>query len=103
MVVSTLGILAGVTTFAVGGITDTAQANACTTEQRTFETAIEAYRSETGTYPATEASLVSQGYLRDTPEWFQLRRDTMTSQIVVDGSIELNAAGATKGCSTASI
>ena len=103
VVISTLGILAGVTTFAVGGITDTAKANACTTEQRTFETAIEAYRSETGGYPATEAALVTQGYLRDEPEWFQLRRDPMSSQIVVDGSIELNAAGTAQGCSSANI
>ena len=103
VVISTLGILAGVTTFAVGGITDTAQANACTTEQRTLETAIEAYRSEVGAYPATEAALVSQDYLRAAPEWYRLRRDGMTSQIVVDGSIELSAAGTAKGCSSATI
>jgi len=98
VVISTLGILAGVTTFAVGGITTTAQANACTTEQRTFETSIEAYRSETGSYPSTEAALVAQGYLRSAPEWYQLRRDGMSNQIVVDGSIERNSAGTTKGC-----
>ncbi len=103
VVISTLGILAGVTTFAVGGITDTAQANACTTEQRTFETAIEAYRSETGGYPATEASLVSQGYLRAAPEWYRLRRDGMSNQIVVDGSIELSDAGTSKGCTSATV
>lgn len=98
VVISTLGILAGVTTFAVGGITTTAQANACTTEQRTFETSVEAYRSEVGSYPATEAALVAQGYLRAVPEWYQLRRDAMSSQIVVDGSIERSPAGTTKGC-----
>ncbi len=103
VVVATLGILAGVTTFAVGGITDTAQANACTTEQRTFETAIEAYRSEVGNYPSTEAALVAQGYLRTAPEWYELRRDGMSNEVVADGSVQLNAAGTAQGCTTANI
>jgi prepilin-type N-terminal cleavage/methylation domain-containing protein len=103
VVIATLGILAGVTTFAVGGITDTAQANACTTEQRTFETAIEAYRSEVGSYPSTVASLVAQDYLRTAPQWFELRRDGMTNEVVTDGSIQLNAAGTAQGCTTATI
>jgi prepilin-type N-terminal cleavage/methylation domain-containing protein len=101
VVIATLGILAGVTTFAVGGITDTAQVNACTTEQRTLETAVQAFRSEEGAYPATEAALVSGGYLRTVPRWYQLRVDSMSNQVIVDGSIERSAAGSTKGCPTA--
>lgn len=97
VVISTLGILAGVTTLAVGGITTSAQGNACSTERRTFETAIQAHRSANGTFPATEAALVTQGYLRSVPQWYQLRLDD-DDEIVVDGSIERSSAGSAKGC-----
>ncbi len=43
IVIVILGILATVTVFAVRGITDRGQDNACDVEQRTLETAIEAY------------------------------------------------------------
>ena len=43
IVIVILGILATVTVFAVRGITDKGQANACQTDKKTFETAIEAY------------------------------------------------------------
>lgn len=98
VVISTLGILAGVTTFAVGGITTTAQANACTTERRTLETSIEAYRSETSSYPSTATALVTQGYLRTAPEWYRLRQDSMSNSVIVDGTIERSPAGTAKGC-----
>lgn len=100
VVISTLGILGGVTAFAVGGITDTAQANACTTEQRTLETAIEAYRSETGSFPSTEAALVTEGYLRSAPEWYQLRTQDIGGviSVITDGTIERSATGETAGC-----
>jgi prepilin-type N-terminal cleavage/methylation domain-containing protein len=99
VVIATLGILAGVTTFAVGGITDTAQANACTTEQRTLETAVQAYRSEEGVFPATEAALVGGGFLRSTPQWYRLKRDSLNpATVVVDGTIERSPAGTAKGC-----
>jgi prepilin-type N-terminal cleavage/methylation domain-containing protein len=43
IVIVILGILATVTVFAVRGITERGQANACETDKKTFETAIEAY------------------------------------------------------------
>lgn len=43
IVVVILGILAGIVVFAVGGLSSDAQNNACATEERTIETAIEAY------------------------------------------------------------
>lgn len=98
VVIATLGVLAGVTTFAVGGITDTAQGNACTTEQRTFETALQAFRSETGAFPTTTSALVSQRYLRSIPKWYDLRKDSMSGAVVADGTVERNAAGTAQGC-----
>jgi prepilin-type N-terminal cleavage/methylation domain-containing protein len=98
VVIATLGVLAGVTTFAVGGITTTAQGNACTTEQRTFETALQAYRSEMGVFPTTTSALVGQKYLRSIPKWYDLRKDSMNGTVVADGTVERNAAGTAKGC-----
>ena len=43
IVIVILGILATVTVFAVRGITDRGQTNACSVEKRTLDTAIEAY------------------------------------------------------------
>ena len=43
IVIVILGILATVTVFAVRGITDTGQENACAVEARTLDTAIEAF------------------------------------------------------------
>jgi len=46
IVVVILGILAGIVVFAVGGLTDSAEGNACATEADTFETAVQAYRAD---------------------------------------------------------
>jgi prepilin-type N-terminal cleavage/methylation domain-containing protein len=48
VVISILGILAAVVVFAVGGIGDKGQANACSTDAKAIRTAIESYRAETG-------------------------------------------------------
>ena len=65
IVIVILGILAAVTVFAVGGITKKGQENACDVEQRTVETAIQAYYAENGlTYPTVYADLDT--YLEDT-------------------------------------
>jgi general secretion pathway protein G len=45
IVVTILGILAGVVVFAVGNFTTQAKSSACGTEKTTLETAVEAYRS----------------------------------------------------------
>jgi len=67
IVIVILGILATVTVFAVRGITDTGQANACAVEQRTLTTAIEAYYAQNQSDPADAATLVSSGLLQEAP------------------------------------
>ena len=58
IVIVILGILATVTVFAVSGITDRGQQNACAVEKRALETATEAYFVENSqTFPTTLAQL----------------------------------------------
>jgi general secretion pathway protein G len=67
VVISILGILAAVVVFAVGGVGDKGQANACKTDAQTVRTAIEAYRASPGhtaTDDPTMAQLVSAGQLQ---------------------------------------
>ena len=66
IVIVILGILATVTVFAVRGITDTGQANACDVELRTVETAIEAFYAQTGS-DATVIGDLTPAYLKDAP------------------------------------
>jgi len=77
IVIVILGILATVTVFAVRGITDQGQSNACDVEFRTLETAIESYYAQNQEDPAyatgedttgspAPAVLVGE-YLREAP------------------------------------
>jgi general secretion pathway protein G len=66
IVIVILGILATVTVFAVRGITDRGQENACATEKRAIETAFEAYYADLGTDVAAMGDLVD-GYLKTDP------------------------------------
>ena len=52
IVVVILGILASIVVFAVGNATGSAQANSCATEKSTISDALEAYKAQTGNYPA---------------------------------------------------
>ena len=65
IVIVILGILATVTVFAVRGITDQGQTNACKATAKTYEVAIEAYYAQNGNavHP-TGALLVSNGLIR---------------------------------------
>jgi prepilin-type N-terminal cleavage/methylation domain-containing protein len=73
IVIVILGILATVTVFAVRGITDKGQENACSVEQRTLDTAIEAFYAQNQTDPTvvttagTTLGLVPE-YLKDAPD-----------------------------------
>ena len=69
VVVAILGILAAVAIFAVGNLTDTAKKNSCGTEASTVETAAEAVKTQTGTYPADAAAMVAAGNLKSTPKY----------------------------------
>lgn len=66
IVIVILGILATVVVFAVQGITDTGQENACDVGLRTVQTAVEAYYAENQAWPAQGSAsvLVTAGYLR---------------------------------------
>jgi general secretion pathway protein G len=52
IVIVILGILAGIVVFAVGNLSSNAKTNACSTEKSTISTALEAYKANTGSYPA---------------------------------------------------
>jgi general secretion pathway protein G len=67
IVIVILGILATVTVFAVRGITDKGQENACSVEGRTLDTAIEAYYAQNQADPAAVADLTPT-YLKSAPD-----------------------------------
>ena len=60
IVIVILGILAGIVVFAVGNLTSNAKTNACATEKSTISTAIEAYKAQTGAYPASMTDLTAR-------------------------------------------
>lgn len=64
IVIVILGILATVVVFSVRGITDDSRENACDTDQRTMEVAVEAYFAQYGGTQVTEANLVTAGLIR---------------------------------------
>ena len=64
IVIVILGILAGIVVFAVGNLTSNAKTNACGTEKSTISTALEAYKANTGAYPADgPAAVKAMDYL----------------------------------------
>ena len=69
IVIVILGILATVTVFAVRGITQRAQTNACDVERRALETAVEAFYVDSGTqtFPADLAALQTGGFVKTAP------------------------------------
>jgi prepilin-type N-terminal cleavage/methylation domain-containing protein len=71
VVVTILGILAGIVVFSVAGITGNGQAAACATEKSTIVTAEETYFAKTGTYTTT-AGLTSgpNAFLATQPTWY---------------------------------
>ena len=68
IVIVILGILATVTVFAVRGITQRSQDNACDVEQRALATAVEAFYVDSGTqtYPADLDSLAPT-FVKEAP------------------------------------
>jgi general secretion pathway protein G len=87
VVISILGILSAVVVFAVGGVGDKGQANACKTDSQTIRTAVEAYRANnSATATPTMAQLVSGGQLQAASELWTLGYDGTT--------VELTAADA---------
>jgi prepilin-type N-terminal cleavage/methylation domain-containing protein len=56
VVIVILGVLAAVVVFAVGGITNTSKASACTIEVRTVNTATQAFFAQKNAYPTAAAA-----------------------------------------------
>jgi general secretion pathway protein G len=69
IVIVILGILATVTVFAVRGITQRGQDNACSVEKRALETAVEAFYVDSGTqtFPGDLASLAPK-FVKTAPD-----------------------------------
>ena len=83
IVIVILGILATVTVFAVRGITDQGQDSACATDEKTIQTAVEAWYAQEGTTVAvTEADLVPDFMVEES-----------TNYNVVGGEVEADPAG----------
>ena len=78
VVIVIIGILSAVVVFAVNGVTDRGQTSACKTDKRTMKTAAEAAFAKDGEYPATEAALVSGGFIES--------QSTMYNYSSADGS-----------------
>ena len=57
IVIVILGILAAITVFAVGGITDRGNTSACKANLKTTEIAVEAYWAQNKVYPPTLAAM----------------------------------------------
>jgi prepilin-type N-terminal cleavage/methylation domain-containing protein len=75
IVIVILGILATVTVFAVRGITDQGKTSACEADQKTMETAVEAYFAQNGSSTITapaETTLVTAGFLRSESAKFDV-------------------------------
>lgn len=66
IVIVILGVLAGIVTFSVRGITDRGDVAACRANLSTAETAVEAYYAKNGSTPGNLAALVPD-FLKSDP------------------------------------
>jgi general secretion pathway protein G len=87
IVIVLLGLLAGITVFAVGGITERGKTSTCEADRRVVEAAIEIYKSSSSsTAQVTEADLVAAGFLRsESANW-----NIVAGAVVPDPSGPLN-------------
>ena len=87
IVIVILGVLATVTVFAVRGITDQGETSATDADERTLESAQEAYMAQEGEY-GSEADLVAAGLLRgeSTLHDVDVAVDRQSYTVVVAGS-----------------
>jgi prepilin-type N-terminal cleavage/methylation domain-containing protein len=76
IVIAVLGILSVVVVFAVGGLRDSGQENACSADRETVEVAVEAYRAEVGGDP-DEAQLVPD-FLTDDSDYHDVADGVIT-------------------------
>jgi prepilin-type N-terminal cleavage/methylation domain-containing protein len=67
IVIVILGVLAGITVFAVSKFQNDGVAAACKADGKNVEVALEAQYAKDGTWAATPADLVTNGYLKEAP------------------------------------
>ncbi|MBM7865099.1 type II secretion system protein [Lentzea nigeriaca] len=67
IVIVILGVLAGVTVFAVQAFNKEGQTAACKADKKNVEVAAEAYLAKNGTKAADIAALVAANYLKELP------------------------------------
>lgn len=92
LVIVIIGIMATVVVVSVGGIRADAEDSACLADRRTLEKAGEAYFAQrhadtipdAGGEEGYEQTLVDEGFLRNTSEYFDL--DTAGQLLMVSGS-----------------
>ena len=98
IVIVILGILATITVFAVRGITDQGKQNSCAVEQKTIETAIEAYYAQNGVPPTNNDFTVLGGglFMDEDPEVLAANWtfDGGTAATIVDGEVTVAATPA---------
>ena len=86
IVIVILGILATVTVFAVRGITDQGQDSACAADEKTIQTAVEAWYAQNGTETdVTEADLVPNYMVSQSTNYDIVDGEVALAPNVVDG------------------
>ena len=67
IVITVLGVLAGIVVFGVATFRQDAKDQAKATDCKSVEVAAEAWNAKNGTYPATVGALVTAKYIKSTP------------------------------------
>ncbi len=60
VVIIIIGILAAIVVFAIGGTRDDAVASSCKTDAKSIQLSLEAQRTKTGSYPASQGDALNQ-------------------------------------------
>src|SRR5262245_18408688 len=72
IVIVILGTLSTVVVFSVRGVVDRGERSTCKADYKTLEIAAEAYNGQHGRYPDDEADLVSDQFLREGSDHYNL-------------------------------
>jgi general secretion pathway protein G len=90
IVIVILGVLAGVTVFAVQAFNEEGQESACLADKKNVEIAVEAYYAKNNsTWPASISALVSSGYLKESPKTgngYTIAYDSTTGAVSASGA-----------------
>lgn len=72
--VMALALFAGIVSWSTKGVVKNGDSAACRTDEKTLETAQEAYRAQRGSYAASQAELVSAGLILSPSDGFDTDR-----------------------------